>query len=414
MYTQAQATLVWKPYKRGQHSSIKLRITFKRENKIYATRSKEIFSKEEFENKRLKKTREALEIAEIDCAIANSICEELGLDFSFAKFKVIYDEKVNGKIVTTERVQVESLLDMYRAEKQCKANTIESYATAVNWVKKYNSLLTVQDITPEIVGSLVNYIKKQYRTTHFQEISPNTLGMYLRGLKALFQYAVENNIIQENPFMKVRIKQVERSKRALDIEVWCKVLEYTPTEKLTQFAHDFIRLSFAMCGANMADILSLTNRSIKGDIITFVRAKTERVDTNVGIPFTTELRTLLLKYGVINPKKPNAYILPFYAQEMTEQQKSYKRSDILKKINKGIRLICRELDIEPFTTYNIRHTFAAYSVEYNIPAEQLMMLLGHKNITTTQVYLKSITNNLMEKTTDFISEMLKSHQKKAL
>ena len=81
---------------------------------------------------------------------------------------------------------------------------------------------------------------------------------------------------------------------------------------------------------------------------------------------------------------------------------------------KGIRLICRELDIEPFTTYNIRHTFAAYSVEYNIPAEQLMMLLGHKNITTTQVYLKSITNNLMEKTTDFISEMLNSHQKKAL
>ena len=161
MYTQAQATLVWKPYKANQLSSIKLRITFKRENKVYATRSKELFTKEEFENKRLKKTREALEMAEIDCAIANSICEELGLSFTFAKFKAIYDQKVNGKIVNVEKVSIDSLLEIYQKHKQCKPNTIESYTTAINWIKKYNSSFSVQDITEEIVEGLIIYIKKQ-------------------------------------------------------------------------------------------------------------------------------------------------------------------------------------------------------------------------------------------------------------
>lgn len=406
MYTQAQATLVWKPYKANQLSSIKLRITFKRENKVYATRSKELFTKEEFENKRLKKTREALEIAEIDCAIANSICEELGLSFTFAKFKAIYDQKVNGKIVNVEKVSIDSLLEIYQKQKQCKPNTIESYTTAINWIKKYNSSLSVQDITEEIVEGLIIYIKKQYKKTHENEISPNTLGMYMRGLKALFSYAVEQDIIKENPFNKAKVKQTERTKRALTTDEWMKILAYVPKTDITQFAHDFVKLSFGMCGANIADIISLTNRSISNNKINFVREKTERVDTNVGIPFTLEVKTILKKYGVINAKKPNAYILPFYTQEMSEQQKAHKRSDVLKRINKGIRIICEELDLEPFTTYNIRHTFAAYSAEYNIPAEQLMILLGHKNITTTQVYLKSITNNLMDKTTDYISQML--------
>lgn len=408
MYTQAQATLVWKPYKKGQLSSIKLRITFKRENKVYATRSKELFSKEEFDNKRLKKTREALEIAEIDCAIANSICEELGLTFTFAMFKTLYDQKVNGKILNEEKVSFTTLLDTYQKQKQCKPNTIESYRTSVNWLKKYNPSLTVQDITPEIIEDFIGYIKKQYNKKYKKEVSPNTLGMYSRGLKALFTYAVEQGIIKKNPLCKIKIKTTSRAKRAVNIDDWKKVVNYSPKTDITQFAQDFIILSLAMCGANLADILSLKNFSINNNTINFVRTKTERVDTNVGIPLNPAAKRILKKYGVLNPKKPDAYILPFYTQEMTEQQQANKRSDILKRINKGIKIICKDLEIESFTTYNIRHTFAAYSSENDIPVEQLMLLLGHKNITTTQIYLKSITNNLMAKTTDYIQSMIHS------
>ncbi len=408
MYSIAQVNLVWFPNKKQTRilSSIKIRVTFQRVNRIYTTRSKQLLSKEEFENPRLKKTKEAFAIAEEDYKVACSICEQLGASFTFPQFKILYDQKVYGKHIVSNKVSFDLLLEEYNREKQCKPNTIESYRTAINWIKKYNPELTIQDTTNEILRSFESYLKNQYRNKYDKDISSNTLGMYMRGLRALFNFAIEKGIITTNPTSKIKIIQTERSKRAVELNDWQKFWSYSPQTDLTHFAYDFTMLSFAMCGANIADILSLKNRSIINEQIHFTRKKTERVDTNVGVPLTDDVKELLKKYGVINSKKPDAYILPFYRENMTEAQQASKRSDVIKRINKGIRIICREIDIEPFTTYNIRHTFAANAAEHKISAEQLMLLLGHKNLKTTQTYLKSITNDLMLKTKDYISSML--------
>jgi integrase len=405
MYTEAQVSFIWSPSKGRELSSIKLRVTYKRQPRVYATRSKELLTKEEFSNRKLKKTKEAFAMADADFTIANEVCEKLGSDFTFAKFKILFDEQAKGKIITTDKVTFDELLSAYQEKKQCKPNTLESYRCAINWIKMYNSQLAVSDITPEIIDGLVGYITKKYKRKFNKTISPNTLGMYLRGLKALFNYAQEQGIINENPMKKIKIKHAARSKRSLRDEDWKKFLSYKPQSDITMFAHDFVRLSFSMCGANIVDILALQNRSIAGGQIHFTRTKTERVDTNVGIPLSGTTIEILQKYGVINSRKPNAYILPYY-QGMTEQQKAHKRSDILKRINLGIKIICRDIGIEPFTTYRVRHTFAAHAIEHDIHAEQLMLLLGHKNLTTTQTYINSITDKLMNKAEDYITSML--------
>lgn len=406
MYKEAQVSFTWSPNKGQELSSIKLRVTYRRQPRVYATRSKELLTREEFKNPRLKKTKEAFALAEADLTIANEVCEKLGREFTFAKFKILFDEQARGKIVSTDKVTFDELFSAYKQKKECKPNTLESYRTAINWIKSYNSQLTVPDITPEIIEGLVNYISKKYKEKCNKVISPNTLGMYLRGLKALLNYACEQHVIEENPMQKIKIKHAKRNKRALRGEDWERFLHYEPHSDVTIFAHDFVRLSFAMCGANLVDILSLQNRSIDDGQIHFTRTKTERVDTNVGIPLSDAALDILQKYGVINASKPNAYILPYYTIGMSEQQKAHKRSDVLKRINKGIQLICKDIGIEKFTTYRVRHTFAAHAAEHDIHAEQLMILLGHKNLTTTQTYLCSITDKLMDKTEDYITSML--------
>ena len=76
-------------------------------------------------------------------------------------------------------------------------------------------------------------------------------------------------------------------------------------------------------------------------------------------------------------------------------------------MNRGISEICDALEIETFTTYNIRHTFAVLTRDKKgFTVEQLSKLLGHKNVTTTQIYLNSITQELMDDTKDFLGEVL--------
>ena len=405
MYHNAQVQLVWKPNKgQTKQSSIKLRAYYGADYRIYATRSKELLTREEFDNSHLKKTKEAYSIANKDLEIATSICEELGQCFTFARFKNLYDERVNGKIAKGDSVSFDNLINAYQTRKRCKPNTLESYRTAVNWIKSYNSQLTIADMTPEIMEKVCEHIRKQHMIKYKSEISPNTMGIYMRGLRALFNYAIEQGLIKNKPLQGMRITRAERQRRALKKYEWEEFFKYSPTSDQTAFAHDFAILTMAMCGANLADILSLKNRSIVDGNIHFIRTKTEKVDTNVAMPLTQNAQSILQKYGVINPNKPDAYILPYYTKGMTISQQDNKRNDVLKRINNGIKIICKEIGIEPFTTYNLRHTFAAYASESKkIGVVEIMNLLGHKNITTTQIYLKSLTETSLSKAKEVIS-----------
>ncbi len=406
MYANAQASLICYTYGKTL-SKIKVRVVFNRKNRVYVTRASELLTKDEFEQNRLKKAREARAIAEKDLAVAKSICDELGKNFSFNQFKVLYDERVNGKMVQAEEVTFDTLIAAYSERRKCKPNTIDSYRTAANWILRYNPQLTVKDMTPEIVGKVCEYIKKQHKSKFNKEISPNTMGMYIRGLKALYNFAIEQGVVHGTPLQGIKTTHADRRKTALKSDDWDKFKSYSPSSPLTEFAYDFARLSFALCGANFADILALKNRSIANGQVHFVRTKTERVDTNVCLPLIPEAITIFKKYGAINPKKPDAYILPYYSNAQTERQKDFKRKDFLKRVNKGLKLICEEIGIEKFTTYNIRHTFAIFALDKHTPIEHIKLLLGHTSITTTQTYLKSVTSNLMENTYDFLSTMLK-------
>lgn len=412
MYHNAQVQLVWKPNKgQTKQSSIKLRAYYGADYRIYATRSKELLTREEFDNSHLKKTKEAYSIANKDLEIATSICEELGRSFTFTQFKILYDKRVNGKIAKGDCLSFDDLIIAYQTQKQCKPNTLESYRTAVNWIRSYNPRLTIADMTPEIICKVCEYIRKQHMLKYKKEISLNTMGMYMRGLRALFNYAIELGLIKNKPLQGVKITREERQKRALKEYEWKKFFKYSPTSTKTEFAHDFAILTMAMCGANMADILSLKNRSIVGSNIHFIRTKTEKVDTNVAMPLTQNAKSLLQKYGVINPDKPDAYILPYYTKGMTISQQDNKRNDILKRINNGIKIICKEIGIEPFTTYNLRHTFAVTASQSdNIGVVDIMNMLGHKNITTTQIYLQSVTESSQTKAREVISRLFEESE----
>ena len=176
MYKEAQVSFIWSPNKKQELSTIKLRVTYDRIPRVYVTRSKELLTREEFENPRLKKTKDAFAIASADLAIATEICQQLGSDFTFAKFKLLFDEQAYGKIIPVDKVTFDTLLYAYSEKKECKPNTLESYRTAINWIKMYNSQLAVQDITPEIIEGLVGYITKKYKRKYNKVISPNTVS----------------------------------------------------------------------------------------------------------------------------------------------------------------------------------------------------------------------------------------------
>jgi len=409
MYTAAQCKIVLDPKEPKPQKFIKLRVSFEREWRTFSIPSKEKFTKEDFEKGSTKRVKEVLNIAENAKYQAQRICEDLGGGFTFTEFKLRYQQLVFGKEYSSGSLPLSDLdafFDAYVQKKSIKPSTQVSYKSAIAWIKRFDPNATIQSLTSTFIVALKEYIISTILRETGKEPSINTIGIYLRAIKALCKEAEKQNLLKEQPFVDIRITHAPRLKRAIPVEDWAKFTHYEPKNAKLEFAHNFAILTFALCGANLTDILSLKNKNISNDGVCFVRQKTERVDTKICVPFLRVTRNIFKKYGSLSKKRPDDYIFPFYAN-LSEKQQNAKRNDILKKINEGIAIICKELSIEKFTTYNIRHTFAILARDNGeFSAEQLMMFLGHKNITTTQHYLKSISTPLVNKMTDWINNMI--------
>ena len=407
MQNNATVKIVWDSQSKSEKRAVRLRITFNRVPRYKAIPCDTLLTKEEFNNTNLKRTKEVLKEAKRAEECAMQICEELGANFTMAEFNRLYDERIWNKMHEPEVWDWDALLDAYFQEKELKPNTRDSYRTAVRWVLRYQPYARISDMSESFVEGLRAYMKKIHAKERGEEMSVNTIAMHFRALKAICNYAIEQNLLLENPFKKP-IPTALRQKRAIPLDEWLNFVNFIPEKgSRMEFAHKFALLSFAMSGANMADILALKNRNVFKDRISFTRQKTERVDANVAIPIAESTRELIVgNGGVLNPNKPNAYIFPFYRADMSEKTLKNTRSRILKKINRGIAEICESLGIETFTTYNIRHTYVSLMIAKGATAEQMMSLLGHKNVETTKVYFNTVTNQVLDVASNLIDNVL--------
>lgn len=407
MQNNATVKIVWDSQSKSEKRAVRLRITFNRVPRYKAIPCDTLLTKEEFNNTNLKRTKEVLKEAKRAEECAMQICEELGANFTMAEFNRLYDERIWNKMHEPEVWDWDALLDSYFNKKELKPNTRDSYRAAVRWVVRYQPSATVSDMSESLVDELRSFMKKTHAKERGEEMSVNTIAMHFRALKAICNYAIELNLLHENPFKKP-IPTALRQKRAVPLSEWLKFVNFVPEKgSRMEFAQNFALLSFAMSGANMADILAIKNRNVLNDRISFTRKKTERVDSNVAIPLAISTKKLIVENnGILNPNKPNSYVFPFYRADMSEKTLKNTRSRILKKINKGISEICDAIGIESFTTYNIRHTYVSLMISKGTTAEQMMPILGHKNVETTKVYFNTVANQVLDVASNLIDDVL--------
>ena len=68
----------------------------------------------------------------------------------------------------------------------------------------------------------------------------------------------------------------------------------------------------------------------------------------------------------------------------------------LDMVNKRIKAVAKKCGIEKPVSFHLsRHSFAVLALNYGMPIESVSKILGHTNITTTQIYAK-VTNAKLE------------------
>lgn len=213
-------------------------------------------------------------------------------------------------------------------------------------------------------------------------MSINGYAIHLRNIRAVFNYALDEEYTTNYPFRKFKIKQERTESRALTVNQLRLIRDYD-CEEFQKIHRDMFMLMFYLIGINAADLFTLPKDAVneQGRII-YHRAKTGKL-------YSIKVEPEAL--AIINRYRGKNYLL-----SPLDRYKSYKdylhhMNNALKTIGKTWRLgigwsgnaICPNL-----TGYWSRHTWATIAFSIGIPKDIISLSLGHSfGLSVTDIYI---------------------------
>lgn len=271
-------------------------------------------------------------------------------------------------------------------KKRGKLGTASSYSSALKSVK---SFMNNEDIPIDRMNAL--FIENYEVFLYSRNVVANTVSFYMRILRALYNRAIEEDIVAPgNPFRKVYTGVDKTVKRALP--AWqirrIRTLDLTRSPHL-DYARDIFMLSFYLRGMSFIDMAYLKKNSLKDGFICYSRQKTGR---NLMIEWTKEMQDILNKYG----DNATEYLFPILKSREDSERERCRQ--IYRKINRNMKKLAVELGLNmKLTSYVARHSWASIAHANGIPIPVISAGLGHDSERTTKIYLRALDRSEVDK-----------------
>ncbi len=227
----------------------------------------------------------------------------------------------------------------------------------------------------------------------------NTISVYLRTLRAIYNRAVKDNAVNEmlNPFRNFKIPSERTKKRAISKEDISKIISLNLTSRIDlEYARDLFLFSFYLRGISFIDMAYLKVKDIVGDRIYYTRRKTGQ---KFSIKITDNAFGIIRKYN--NLTDTESYIFPVLKREENEFL-DYRNA--IRLLNKKLKKISVKAGLlEPISSYVARHSWATIAKRSGIPVAVISEGLGHDSEETTQIYLDSFENEVLDKANELIT-----------
>ncbi|MDR3609165.1 MAG: site-specific tyrosine recombinase XerD [Ignavibacteriaceae bacterium] len=270
-------------------------------------------------------------------------------------------------------------LNILKLEKNLSDNTIISYKNDLTaFISFIKSDFNIED--PEKIS--YNHISSFFKLLFELGLSGSSAARYLSSLKGFFNYMFHNNYITRNPVDKIETpKRKKNLPEVLTIPEMESVLSRPDTKnKLGLRDKALLEIMYA-CGLRVSEVLNLkiSNLYFKEEIIrVFGKGSKERL-VPIGrsavswvMKYLADSRPLLLK----RPISEN-YIF------LNNRGKKLSRMGIWKITDRYFKEAEIKRDVHPHT---FRHSFATHLIEGGADLRAVQEMLGHADISTTQIY----------------------------
>lgn len=271
---------------------------------------------------------------------------------------------------------IQNFIQYLHEEKQTSANTEVSYARDLKKMDAYLSAqgnTEVAEVTPTALNSYILYLEKEGR-------KPATISRSIASMKAFYHYMVQEKKLEIDPSEKLKAPKIEKKMPTiLTTEEVTRLLEQ-PNGSTPKNLRDraMLELLYAT-GIRVSELISLkvTDVNLKMEYLTCSDGHKERI-----IPFGGIAKEALRRYLAEGREKlvtdeSGDWLFTNCSGGAMSRQGFWK---LMKAYGRKAGI---EAEITP---HMLRHSFAAHMISNGADLKSVQEMLGHSDISTTQVY----------------------------
>jgi integrase/recombinase XerD len=281
------------------------------------------------------------------------------------------NETVQGflKFLKTEKGYTENTIAAYRNDLNQFTNYVEDKVDG-NWLK----------VTKTVISDYITYLKINEEYSY----SSSTVARKVAAIKSFFHYLIAKGITQTDPTATLDSPKVKkRLPKAISITEINKLLKVTANNDAPKSRrdHEMLELLYAS-GMRVTELVSLNVDDIDFEEGTVkVKAKKSGIKERF-IPVAGDALEALRTYvehsrkQLMRNQSETALFLNHRGQRLTRQGSWL----IIKRYVEEVGIS------DKVTPHTLRHSFAAHKLSRGKSLQDIQKLLGHANISTTQVY----------------------------
>lgn len=273
-----------------------------------------------------------------------------------------------------------------------RLNVMKRYRTAQAYTSALKSFMTFRQNADLSLNEIDSDLMQLYEAFLVNRgVTQNTISFYMRILRAIYNRAVEKELTpQRNPFRHVYTGIARTTKRALSLKTMqrIKALDLTLRPSL-EYARDMFLFSFYTRGMSFIDMAYLTTANLRHRTLSYRRRKTGQP---LHVHWERCMQEIIDKYRSYTTQP---YLLPILH---SDDDAHIKYRYAMARINRLLKEVGRIVGLtSPLTLYVARHSWASIARDRRIPISVISEGMGHDSELTTQIYLSSIENSLVDR-----------------
>jgi integrase/recombinase XerD len=269
-------------------------------------------------------------------------------------------------------------LSVLRLERNLSENSVESYGKDIQGLIAFLGSIKITDFDKVKVTHLNRFFEFQRELGK----TPSTIARYVSAIKGFFSYLKKNEYLRNDPTEKLAsVKSSRKLPVVLSVSEVEKILQQPNTASTYGLRDRAILELFYSSGLRVSELtgLKISDLFLEEEIIRVLGKGSKQRLVPVGESARHWITEYLVKSRPMLEKKLKSKNIVFLSTRGTQ----LSRMSIWKLVAKYSAEAGITKDVHPHT---FRHSFATHLVEGGADLRAVQEMLGHSDISTTQIY----------------------------